>query len=189
MLFEDDLARPSHPLHVETLNKQGAYVLKNKCYISGTLISHQNNSWTCAVTHILSHNIGISQDIATPATLASECEANGEPFPIHKLPTPLTVKKEPAGDIALMRCTFAIPFYGTNTQPYHRIMRTIAKWITMNCLPYRIVETHAFRAMTRSLDLKCSDFGRKAITSQMGQYPEYCLVFAAVLTCSFPILK
>ena len=31
MLFEDYLARPSHPLHVEMSNKQGACVLKIKC--------------------------------------------------------------------------------------------------------------------------------------------------------------
>ena len=52
--------------------------------------------------------------------LASESEANGEAFPIHKLPTPPPVKKEVARDAALMRHTFAAPSYGTDTQPYHR---------------------------------------------------------------------
>ena len=96
MLFEDDPARPSHPLRMETSNKQGACVLKIRCRIWGTLISYHNSSWICAATHILSHNIGIPQDIAVAAALASECEANREPFPLHKLPTPPALKKEPA---------------------------------------------------------------------------------------------
>ena len=39
MLFEDDPASPSHPLHMETSNKQGACVLKIKCRICHNLIS------------------------------------------------------------------------------------------------------------------------------------------------------
>ena len=165
MLFEDDPIRPSHTLRMETSNKQGTCVLKIECHICGTLISHHNSSWTCVATHILFHNIGTPQDIAAVATLASECEANGEPFPIHKLPTPLAVKKQPSSDVPLLRCTFAAPSYRTNTQPYHWIKQTIAKSIAPDCLPYRIVEMRAFRAMTRSLDLKCPDFSRKTTTS------------------------
>ena len=93
MLFEDDPARSGHTLHVETSNKQGACVPKIKCRICGTLISYHNSSWTSAATHILSHNIGTPQDIAAAAALASECEANVEPFPLHKLPTLPTMKK------------------------------------------------------------------------------------------------
>ena len=165
MLFEDDPASSGHPLHIETLNKQGACVLKIKCCTRGTLISYHNCSWTYVATHILSHNIGTPQDIATAVALASECEANGGPFPLHKLPTPSATKQEPAGDIGLMQCTFATLSYRINTQPFHRIKRTIANWIAANCLPYRIVEMRTFRAMTRSLDLKCPDFRRKAMTS------------------------
>ena len=77
-------------------------MLKIKCRISGTLIYYHNNSWTYVAAHIWSHNIGTPQDIAIAAALAAECEVNGETFPIHKLPTPSTMKKEPAGDIALM---------------------------------------------------------------------------------------
>ena len=102
MLFEDDPTRRSHPLHVETSNKQGACVLKIKCCICNTLISYYNSSWTCAATHILSHNIGTPQDIVAATALASECEANGEPFPIHKLPTPPAVKKEPTSNVGLL---------------------------------------------------------------------------------------
>ena len=121
ILFEDDLARLGHPFHIEMSNKQGVYVMKIKCRICGTLISYNNNSWTCVATHILSHNIGTPQEIAVAAALASDCEANWEPFTIHKLPTPRAVKKEPAGDVVLMRCTLAAPSYGTGTQPYHQI--------------------------------------------------------------------
>ena len=149
MLFDDDPARPSHPLHMKMSNKQGAYVLKIKCRICVALISYHNSSRTCATTHILSHNIVTPQDIAATAAIASECEANGEPFPLHKLPTLPATKKEPAGNVGLMRCTFAAPSYGTDTQPFLRIKWTIAKWIAADCLPYRTVETHAFRAMTR----------------------------------------
>ena len=77
-------------------------MLKTKCCICGTLISNHNNSWSCTATHILSHNIGTPQDIAAAAALASECEANGEPFPLHKLPTPLAAKKELASDVGPM---------------------------------------------------------------------------------------
>ena len=155
-------------------NKQGACVPKIKCRLCGTLIFYHNNSWTYAATHIMSHNIGTPQDIAPAVALASECEANGEPFPLHKLPTLPTMKKELASNVGLMRCTFATPFYGTNTQPFHRIKQTIAKWIAADCLPHRTVETCVFRAMTRSLDLKCPDFDRKAMTSQVRHCPECC---------------
>ena len=187
-LSKGDPARPGHPLCVETENKLGDYMLKIRCRTCCSLISYHNISWTCTATHIRSHNIATAQDIAAAAALASESEANGEAFPIHKLPTPPPVKKEAAGDAALMRYTFAAPSYGTDTQPYHRIKRTIAKWIAHDCLPYRTVETAAFRAMTRNLDPKCPDFGRKAITSQMGHCQEYCSVLPEFLNMFFPII-
>ena len=164
-LFKGDPARPDHPLRVEIENKLGDCVLKIRCHICRSLISYHNSSWTSTATHIWSHNITTAQDIAAAATLAAESEANGEAFPIHKLPAPPPLKKEAARDAPLMRCTFATPSYETYTQPFHRIKRTIAKWIAVNCLPYRIVEMRTFRAMTRSLDPKCPDFGRKAMTS------------------------
>ena len=71
MLFEGDLARPSHPLRVEIENKLGDCVLKIRCHICRSLISYHNSSWTCAATHIQSHNIATAQDIAAAATLAS----------------------------------------------------------------------------------------------------------------------
>ena len=102
MVFEGDPAWPGHPLHVETLNEQGECMLKIRCRIYRTLISYHNCLWTCATTHIRSHNIATAQDIAAADALASDSEANGEPFPIHKLPIQPTVKKEAAGDAALM---------------------------------------------------------------------------------------
>ena len=164
MLFKDDPARPGHPLYVETSNKQGACMMKSRCRICGTLISYHNSSWTYTAIHILSHNIGIPQDIAATAALAFECEANGEPFPIHKLPTPSAVKKEPPGDVGIMRHTFAAPSYKPDMQLYHRIMLTFAKWIAADCLLYITADICTFRAMTRSLDPKCPDFDKKAIT-------------------------
>ena len=187
-LFEGDPARLGHPLRVETKNKLGDYVLKIRCRICYSFISYHNSSWTCAATHIRSNNIATAQDIAAAAALASESEVNGEAFPIHKLPTPPPVKKEVAGDVALMRHTFAAPSYGTDTQPHHWIKRTIAKWIAVDCLPYRIVETAAFKVMTRNLDPKCPDFGRKAITSQVGHCHEYCSVLPEFLNMLFPII-
>ena len=121
MLFEGDPARPSHPLRIETENKPGDCVLKIRCRIYHSLISYHNSSWTCAATHIRSHSIATAQDIAAAAVLAFESEANGEAFPIHKLPTPPPVKKDQVRDAALMRRTFTAPSYGTDTQPYHRI--------------------------------------------------------------------
>ena len=154
-----------------------------------------------AATHIRSHNITTAQDIAATDALASESEANGEPFPIHKLPTPPAVKKEAVGDAALMRLTFTALSYGPDMRPYNRIKQTIAQWIATNCHNHNnrqmyaritlaedriafhtrhtmsrwryqdTVEIHAFRARTRSLDQNCPDFGRKAITSQVGHGP------------------
>ena len=144
-LFEGDPARPGHPLRVETVNKLGDCVMKLRCRICRSLISYHNISWTSAATHIRSHNIATAQDIAAAAALASESKANGEAFPIHKLLAPSLVKKEVARDAALMRHTFAAPSYGTDTQPFHRIKRTIAKWIAADCLPYRTVETRDVR--------------------------------------------
>ena len=174
---------------METENKLGDCVLKIRCRICHSLISYHNCSWTSAATHIRSHNIATAQHIAAAAALATESEANGEAFPIHKLPDPSPVKKEAARDAALMRCTFAAPSYRTDTQPFHRIKRTNAKWIAADCLPYKIVETRAFRAMTRSLDPKCSDFGRKAMTSHVRHYPEYCSVLAIVFNMFFPFVE
>ena len=165
MLFKGDPARPGHPLHVEIENKLGDCVLKIRCRICCSLISYHKSSWTYVATHIRSHNIATAQDIAAATALASESEANGEAFPIHKLPTPPPVKKDQVGHAALMQRTFIAPSYGTDMQPYHQINQTIVKWIAADCLPYRTVETAAFRAMTRNLDPKCPDFGRKAITS------------------------
>ena len=101
-LFEGDPARPSHPLCVEIENKLGDCMLKIRCRICSSLISYHNSSWTSAATHIRSHNITTAQDIAAAAALAAESEANGKAFPIHKLPAPPPVKKEAAGDVALM---------------------------------------------------------------------------------------
>ena len=187
-LYKGDPATPGHPLRVEIENKLGDYVLKIRCRICRSLISYHNSSWTCVATHIWSHSIVTAQDIAATAALAFESEANGEAFPIHKLPTPPLVKKEVAGDAALMRRTFVAPSYETDTQPHHQIKRTIANWIAADCLPYRIVETAAFRAMTRSLDLKCPDFGRKAITPQVRHCHEYCSVLPEFLNMFFPII-
>ena len=181
-------ARPSHPLHVETENKLGDCVLKTKCHIWRSLISYHNSSWTCVATHIRSRNIATAQDIVAAAALTSESEANGEAFPIHKLPIPPPVNKEATGDAALMRHTFAAPSYGTDMQPYHRIKRTIEKWIAADYLPYRTVDTAAFRTMTRNADPKCPDFGRKAITPQVGHCPEHYTVLPEFFNMFFSSL-
>ena len=187
-LFEGDPARLGHPLSVETENKLGNCVLKIRCRISRSLISYHNSSWTYVATQIRSHNIATTQDIAVATALASKSEANGEAFPIHKLPTPPLVKKEPARDAALMQRTFAALSYETDMQLYHRIKGTIAKWIVADCLPYKTVETTVFRAMTRNLDPKCPDFSKKAINSHVGHCLEYYSVLLACLNMFFPII-
>ena len=55
----------------------------------------------------------------------------------------------------------------------------------MDCLPYKTVETATFRAMTRNLDPKTPDFGKKAITSQVGHDHEYCSVLPAFFNMVF----
>ena len=189
MLFEDDPTKLGHPLLVETSNKQGECMLIIRCHICRTLISYHNSSWTYEATHIRSHDITIAQNIAAADALASESKDNGEPFPIHKLPTPLAVKKEAAGSTALMRHTFAAPSYELDTQPYNRIERTIAKWTRADCFPNMTMETRAFRAMRRSWDPKCPHFRKKAITSQVGHCLEYCSVFLAFFTKFFSIIE
>ena len=96
------------------------------------------------------------------------------------------MQKEPASDVVLMQCTFVAPSSGLNTQPFHQIKWTIVKWIVVDCLPFRTVETCAFRAMTRNLDPKRPDLGRKAITAQVGHCPKYCSVFASIFYMFFP---
>ena len=117
-LFEGDPARPGHPLCVETENKLGDCGLKIRCCICRALISYHNSSWTSAATHIRSHNITTAQNVAAAAALAAESKANGEAFPIHKLPAPPPVKKEAAGDAALMRRTFVAPSYRQICNPF-----------------------------------------------------------------------
>ena len=46
-----------------------------------------------------------------------------------------------------------------------------------------------FRAMTKSLDPKCPDFGRKAMTSQVRCYPQNCSAFATVFNMFFPFVE
>ena len=49
--------------------------------------------------HVLSHNIYMIEDIAYAAPLTSQAEQSGEPFPIHMLPTPTTIKKDAPSDV------------------------------------------------------------------------------------------
>ena len=63
------------------------------------------------------------------------------------------------------------------------------KWTAADCLLYRIVETCAFKSMTRSLDPKCPNFGGKAMTSQMRHCPKYYLVLAIVFRMYFPFVE
>ena len=96
-------------------------MLKIRCRIYRTLISYHNSSWTYMSTHIRPHNITTAQDIVAADALSCNSEANGEPFPIHKLPTPPAVKKGPASSATLMRRTFPAPSNGPDMQPYNRI--------------------------------------------------------------------
>ena len=117
ILFEDNIASPIRPLHMETMNKQGACVLKVRCHICCNLFSYHNSSWTSTSHHILPHNIATPQDVVATTTLDSKCEANGKFFPMHKLHSQPLVKKETLGNSALMWCTFATPSYGTDMWP------------------------------------------------------------------------
>ena len=81
------------------------------------------------------------------------------------------------------------PSYGVDSAAYHRVRRSIGKWIAADCLPYHTVQTTAFRAMTRSLDPKCPDFGRKGITVEVVDLLCKCwfLVSSYVVLVSFSI--
>ena len=99
------------------------------------------------------------EDITSVALLASQAEQSGEPFPLHMLPSPTANKKDAPGAVQLMEHFVKTPSYRVDNVAYHRVRRSIGKWAVTDCLPYRTVQTTAFRAMTRSLDPKCSDFG------------------------------
>ena len=136
------------------------------------------------------HNIYTIEDIASAALLASQAEQSGESFPIDMLPTPTTIKKDAPGDIQLMKHFVKSPSYGFDSVAYHRVRRSIGEWIAADCLPYCTVQTTAFRAMTRSLDPKCPDFGRKGITAEVGNllcrccFPvSSCVVLVSVFHC------
>ena len=189
-LFQEDPQRPGHPLKIETKNKAGKVIHKIRCRICKNLFSYHNSSWTTASNHVLSHNIYTIEDIASAALLASQAEQSGEPFPIHMLPTPTAIKKDAPGDVQLMKHFVKSPSYGVDSAAYHRVRRSIGKWIAADCLPYRTVQTTAFRAMTRSLDPKCPDFGRKGITAEVGNllcrrcFPvSSCIVLVSVFHC------
>lgn len=186
-LFQEDPQRLGHPLKIETKNKAGKVVHKIRCRICKNLFSYHNSSWTTASNHILSHNIYTIEDIASAALLANQAEQSGEPFPIHMLPNPTAIKKGAPGDVQLMERFVKSPSYGVDSAAYHRLRRSIGKWIAADCLPYRTVQTTAFRAMTRSLDPKCPDFGRKGITTEVGNLLCRCcfLVSSSVVLVSF----
>ena len=69
-------------------------MLKIWCQIYRSLFSFHTNSYTWESIYILSHNLATTQDIATAVNLASVCEANGGPFPMHQLPIARLVNKE-----------------------------------------------------------------------------------------------
>ena len=69
------------------------------------------------------------------------------------------------------------------------VQGTCLRQIVDDCLPYRAVETRTVRAMTRSLDPKCPDFGRKAIISKVRRCPENCSVLAIVFNMFFPFVE
>ena len=186
-LFQEDPQRLGHPLKIETKNKAGKVVHKIRCRICKNLFSYHNSSWTTASNHILSHNIYMIEDIASAALLANQAEQSGEPFPLHMFPNPTAIKKGAPGDVQLMERFVKSPSYGVDSAAYHRLRRSIGKWIAADCLPYRTVQTTAFRAMTRSLDPKCPDFGRKGITTEVGNLLCRCcfLVSSSVVLVSF----
>ena len=49
----------------------------------------------------------------------SECKGKTQLFPVHKLLVLLAVKNEPIGNVAPIRCSFAIPSYGVNIVTCH----------------------------------------------------------------------
>ena len=118
---------------------------------------------------------------------ASQAKQSGEPFPIHMLPSPIAIKKDDLGDVQLMEHFVKSPSYGVDSAAYLRVRRSIGKWIAADCLPYRTVQTMSFRFMTRSLDPKSPDFGRKVITAEVGNLLCKCcfLVSSCVVLVSF----
>ena len=113
-----------------------------------------------------------------------------EPFPIHMLPSPTDIKKEAPGDMQLTEHLVKSPSYGVDSTAYHRVRRSIGKWIAANGLLYRKLQTTAFRAMTRSLDPKFPDFWRKGITAEVRNllckccFPvSSCVVLVSVFHC------
>lgn len=180
-LFEEDPHRAGHPLKHETTNKAGKVVYKIRCRICGNLFAFHNSSWTTASNHILSHNLFNDNDVIAAANLASEAEKHGEPFPMHKLPA-APVSKPAVGDVRTLQRFVTSPSYGTDTGAYKRLRRSIATWVAADCLPYRTVETPAFRAMARSLDPKCPEYGRKGLTAEVNFF-SLASFFLAIVFC------
>lgn len=166
LLFEEDPQRRGHPSRIETTNKAGKVVYKIRCRICRNLYAFHNSSWTTASNHILSHNLFTLNDIVAADNLATEAEKNGEPFPLHKLPSAPSTKPC-GGDVRTLQRFVSSPSYGHDTAAYHRLRRSIGTWIAADCMPYRTVETAAFRAMSKSLDPKCPEFGRKGLTTEV----------------------
>ena len=64
---------------------------------------------------VLLHKIYTVEDIASTALLESQAKENGDPFPIHMLPSPTSIKKDVPGDVQLMEHFANSPSYGVNS--------------------------------------------------------------------------
>ena len=186
-MFQEAPQRLGHPLKIKTKNKAGKVIHKIRCQICKNLFSYHNSSWTTGGNHILSRNIYTIEGIASTALLTSQAKQNGESCPLHMLPSPTPNKKDAPSDVQLMENCVKSPSYGIDSVAYHPVRKSIGKWVATNCLPYYMVQTTAFKAMTRSLDPKFSDCGRKGITIEVVDLLCRCyfLVSSCVVLVSF----
>ena len=160
---------------IETKNKAGKVVHKVRCRIFKNLFSYHNSSWTTASNHVLLHNIYTIEDIASLHCSKAKPNKGGNLSPSTCSPPLQRSRKTPLVTQQLMEHFVKSPSYGVDSAAYHRLRRSIGKWIAADCLPYCTAQTTVFRAMKRILDPKCPDFGRKGIIAEVG----ICFVGAA----------
>ena len=139
-----------------------------------------------------SHKIWLVEDTASAAQLASQSKQSGEALSISM---PISIAVQPAGKKPL-----GCAARGELCQESHlwsrqrRIPSNEEIDCKMDCFPLpsiRMVQATPFRAMTRSFDPRCPDFGRNGIIIEVRNSFYRCcfLVYSSiVLTCFFHCL-